>query len=251
MKMKSYPKTTCYSSSAQAKIALSVAVLLATSGMATGPAAAATPTPFLEDSTIVSTGGTLTATRVPVETATGSIVYQDVTIQLDATAKGGLTLAPGYPKIQPSPPILTSGFLAGHYAGPPTVASGNYLVTVTGPGIGGNGTTVWSLTAAKWANACTAPLSATWYSGPISENPLAPRIKRAGITSTDYSYGIVGVSEPSNCASNSPGYYYTFLQDALIGVTQTQDSLTIVSFEYNEGTDSSTPVAQITYTLQP
>jgi hypothetical protein len=158
----------------QSKIVLFAGMMAAAAGGVAQPAVAAQPTPFLEDSTIVGAGGTLTATRVPVETSTGSVVYQDVTIQLNATTKGGLTLGPGYPKVQPSPPLVTSGFLTGNYAGPATVANGKYLVTVTGPGVGADGTTVWSLTASKGANSCTAPLPATWYTGPIAENPLAP-----------------------------------------------------------------------------
>jgi hypothetical protein len=237
-------------STEQAKIALAAGVLFATCGALAQSAGAATPTPFLEDSTIVGAGGTLTATRVPVETATGSIVYQDVTIQLNATTKGGLTLAPGYPKVQPSPPLITSGFLAGNYAGPTTLANGKFLINVTGPGVGVGGTTIWSLAASKGANICTAPISATWYSGPIADNPLAVRLKKDKITSTDYSYGVVGASTSYNCSSGTPNYYLLFEQDALVGVSQTQGSLTIVSFTYN-GTDNETPVAQITYTFVP
>src|SRR5262249_29686344 len=119
-----------------AKMASAAGLLLALSGTFVQPAAAATPTPFLQDSTIVGTGGTLTATRVPVETSTGNIVCQNVTIQFLANTKGGLTLAPGYPKIQPCPPLIASNFLAGNYVGPPNIAQGKYLVTVSGPAAG-------------------------------------------------------------------------------------------------------------------
>jgi hypothetical protein len=250
MTVKSFPNTESLVSLAQAKIAFSIGVLLALCGVAAPPAEAASPTPFLQDSTIVGSGGTLTATGVPVETSTGSIVYQDVTIQLNANAKGGLALAPGYPKVEAPPSIITSGFLAGHYAGPPTVASGQFLITVTGPAVGANGTTVWSLTPSKGANSCTTPLTATWYTGPLAENPLAPRLKKAGITSTDYSYGIVGATEPISCGPSFTEYYDPFSQNCLIGVSQAQGSLIIVSFTPATGApDSSTPIAQITYTL--
>lgn len=228
------------------KDVLRVGVILAFSGALAYPAAAAQPTAFLEDSTIVGAGGTLTATRVPVETSTGNIVYQDVTIQLNATTKGGLTLAPGYPKVQLSQPLITSGFLAGNYAGPATLANGKYLVTVTGPGVGTGGTTVWGLAASKGANICTAPLTATWYTGPIASSPLAARLKKDKISAADYSYGVVGGGIPFTPCYNQLSYYATFQQGALIGASQTENSLTIVSFTDN-GTDSSTPVASITY----
>jgi hypothetical protein len=228
-------------------IASTATLLLAASGVIEPSAMAAAPTPFLEDSTIVGAGGTLTATCVPVETSTGSVVYQDVTIQLNATPQGGLTLAPGYPKVQPCPPLITSGFLAGNYVGPATVGGSKFLITVTGPGRGVGGTTSWSSAASKGANSCTVPLTATWYTGPIANNPLASRLQKDKITYTGYSYGVVGTSIPTNCFSN-PNYSGTFAADALIGAVQTGPSLMIVSFT-SDGTDSPTPVAQITYSL--
>jgi hypothetical protein len=205
---------------------------------------AATPTPYLQDSTIVGSGGTLTATDVPVQTSTGSLVYKDVTIQLNADVKGNLTIAPGYPKVQPAPPLILNNFAAGEYVGPPTLANGKFLVTVNGPGVGAGGVTVWSLTPASGANCATYPMSATWYTGPIASNPLAARLKKAGITSSLYSYGLVGFSP--TCAAGSYGY---FVGGALIGVSQVEGSLTIVSFTSYGGADSPIPLAEITYTL--
>jgi hypothetical protein len=50
------------------------AVLTLSAGLAS-PADAATPAPYLRDSTIVGSGGTLTITDVPVQTSTaGSLV---------------------------------------------------------------------------------------------------------------------------------------------------------------------------------
>ena len=59
------------------------------------------------------------------------------------------------------------------------------------------------------------PQSVTWYTGPIASNPLAARLKKAGITSSFYSYGIVGFS-PSCGAGGSPGYFYS---GALVGIS--------------------------------
>ena len=119
-------------------------------------------------------------------------------------------------------------------------------MTVTGPGVGPEGATPWSLTPASGANRATYPQSVTWYTGPIANNPLAARLKKANITSSFYSYGIVGFN-PS-CAAGSYGY---FLSGALVGLSQVEGSLTIVSFTNSAGSDSPIPLSEITYTLQP
>ncbi|MGH7115580.1 MAG: hypothetical protein ACREE9_13920, partial [Stellaceae bacterium] len=211
------------------------------------PAIAATPTPYLQDSTIVGSGGTITATDVPVETSTGSLVYKDLTIQLNADVKGNLTIARGYPKVVNAISPILNHFVAGHYAGPPTLASGKFLVTVNGPGVSSGGATAWSLTPSSGSNCGTYPQSVTWYTDPIASNPLAARLKKAGITSSFYSYGIVGFGP--TCAA---GTYFDFESGALVGLSQIEGSLTIVSFTYNGGaTDSPIPLAEITYTLLP
>jgi len=61
-----------------------------------------------------------------------------------------------------------------------------------------------------------------------------------------YKNGVVGATPSCSDA----GLYSYFERGALIGVSQTQGSLSIVSFNYN-ATDSKTPVAEITYTLLP
>ncbi|HEY3910500.1 MAG TPA: hypothetical protein VGM07_11490 [Stellaceae bacterium] len=214
--------------------------------MLAAPAIAATPTPYLQDSTIVSSGATITATDVPVQTSTGSLVYKDVTIQLSADVKGNLTIAKGYPKVVNAINPILNHFVAGNYAGPPTFASGKFLITVNGPGAGAGGTTVWSLTTAKGADCGTYPTLATWYTGPVASNPLAARLKKAGITSTFYSYGLVG-SEGCYDAGTPTSFPAT----GLIGVSQVEGSLAIVSFTNINGVDQPTPVSEITYTLLP
>ena len=67
---------------------------------------------------------------------------------------------------------------------------------------------------------CTYPSSATWYVGPIANSPLAARLKAAGITSTAWSYGVTGGEA---CYNNWP-------DNTLIGLSQTGNKLTIVSF---------------------
>lgn len=232
-------------SSLLTKSALAGLVLALGAGFGS-PADAATPTPYLQDSTIVGSGGTLTITDMPVQTSTGSLVYKDVTIQLNAATNGNVTIAPGFPKEQAAIAPILNNFVAGKYAGPPTLASGKFLVTVNGPGVGSGGATLWSLTPSGGSSCGTYPQSATWYTGPISSNPLAARLKKAGINSSFYSYGLVGF-DPS-CAVGNWAFFQAGL---LIGVSQAEGSLTIVSFSNATGTDSQIPTAEITYTLLP
>ncbi len=161
-----------------------------------------------------------------------------------AGTKGGLTLAPGYPKIQSCPSPIPSSFLPGNYAGPPTIAKGKYLVTVSGPVAGPGGQTEWSLVTTKGADTCTVPVTATWYTGPIADNPLAARLKKAGITASNYSYGIVGAGPP--CGDSQYDVY--FPAGGLIGVLQFGDQLQI--FNFTSSGDLKLPDASIPYTLQ-
>jgi hypothetical protein len=69
---------------------------------------------------------------------------------------------------------------------------------------------------------------------------LYSRLKAAGITSTAWSYGVIG---SSGCAVDSSDWY----PRSLVGLSQTGNTLTIVSFT-SGGSDSSTPRDQITYT---
>ena len=196
------------------------------------------PYALFQYSTLTGTGNTITATWVPVVTASGTI-YKDITLLFDVNSSGVLTLAPGYPEIVASPSNLVSSFKAGKYTGPATVSCGCFVINVSGPGITGGGATEWSLATPTGGSSLTYPGSATWYVGPISSNPLAARLKAAGITSTAWSYGV--------SSSNGNYNWYT---DALIGVSQVGNTITFVSFTYYD-TDHSEPVDQITYTLAP
>jgi hypothetical protein len=229
------------------RLMLWIGIILGLGAVYGSSAGAATPTPYLQDSTIVGSGATLTITNVPVQTSTGSIVYKDITIVFDAAVGGHLSIAAGYPQEQPAISPILSNFVAGNYAGPPTFVKGNFLVTVKGPGVGPGGATVWSLITSSGADNCTYPPLATWYTGPIASNPLAPRLTKIGLASTFYSYGVVGAG--SNC--NDAGVPFDFPTNGLIGVSQVEGSLTIVSFTTADLVDQATPVAEITYTLLP
>ncbi len=209
-------------------------------GAASEQAATAPVPPYalFEYSTLTGSGNTITATWVPVVNSAGNTSYKNVTLLFDVDASGNLTIAPGYPKVIQTPPPLVTSFRAGKYVGPGD--NSTWVVNVSGPGITTGGATEWSLAAAPGNNYYSYPMSATWYKGPIASNPLAARLKAAGITSTAWSYGIAG----STCGCSQ------WLTDTLIGVSQTGNALTIVSFTSNS-IDHSQPVDQITYTLAP
>jgi hypothetical protein len=199
----------------------------------------APPYALFQNSTITSSGNSITAVRVPVVLA-GKTIYENVTLTFEADASGNLTLMPGYPKVIPSPIVMTAGFKAGRYVGPSNVFGGTAIIRISGPGITTGGATEWSLAAAAGAAGYTYPCSATWYVGPATSNPLYSRLKAAGITSTAWSYGVIG---SSGCAVDSSDWY----PRSLVGLSQTGNTLTIVSFT-SGGSDSSTPRDQITYT---
>jgi hypothetical protein len=199
--------------------------------------AAPPPSASFEFSTITGSGDTITATWVPVVDSSGTTTYKNITLLFHVDSSGNLTVAPGYPKVIPSPPPLVSSFRVGTYTGPGSMS--NYIITVSGPGVTTGGATEWSLAAASGTPYYSYPVSATWYVGPIASNPLAARLKAAGITSTAWSYGLGG----SSCGCPE------WQANTLIGVSQTGNALTIVSFTSNG--DHPEPIEEITYTLKP
>jgi hypothetical protein len=211
--------------------------------LATSVAAHAQTQPYavFQNSTLTGSGNTINATFLPVVLSTGTI-YENVTIQFDVDALGNLTIAPGFPQVVASPITITSKFKPGTYVGPSTTLGGTAMITVSGPATGPGGTTEWTITAPTGANSCTYPSSATWYVGPLASNPLASRLKTAGITSTAYSYGIGS----SQC--DTDGDFWR--QNTLLGLSQVGNALTIYSYTYDgEQPDYSTPRDQITYCL--
>jgi len=193
---------------------------------------------------ITGSNNALNVSMLPVVTPTGT-VYKNLTLQVTADSKGNLTV--GTPSVVNAQQILASTFKAGKYYGPSSVNDGKNVITVTGPGVVTGGNTVWSLTSTADPTECTYPASATWYVGPptSTNNPAYARLKKAGITSTAYSYGTAGnTSNSSTCNPND-----AWSGGTLIGVSQTGNSITITSFSTLGFSDSATPKDQITYTL--
>ena len=207
----------------------------------TGPPTAG---PQFQYAALTGSGNTITLTRVPVITSSGQTMYQDVTLQFDNDGNGNLTLTNGFPMFALSPSLQVSSFQPGKYAGPATTLSGNALITVSGPGVVSGGSTAWSATTISGSDPCTVPVSATWYVGPIENNPMSARLKKASITSTAWSFGISG-GIPSSCGV---GQSFRWGNGSIVGVSQTGNTITFASFT-NNSFDQASPVDQITYTL--
>ena len=236
-------KPICKNSKLWCRTALAAAFMAAWAPLAQSQLQAQAAGPeyaLFQYSSLTGSGNTITASWVPVVTAAGTTIYKNITLQFNVDASGNLTLIAGYPKVIPAPILVVSSFAAGNYASPSTVLSGKGLITVSGPGATDGGATEWSLAASPGADNNTYPSQATWYVGALADSPLANRLKAAGITSTAWSYGVGGITfGTAYWASNS-----------LLGFSQIGNQLTIVSFTYG-GTDHSTPVDSITYTLLP
>jgi hypothetical protein len=133
----------------------------------------------------------------------------------------------------------TFAFQTGRYFTPSTILSGEAAIDIAGPGVADSGATLFSLAAAPSANNCTYPGTATWFVGPIANNPLAAsRLSKAGITSTAWSYG---VGDGNACGGFWGG-------NDLLGFSQIGNTLTISRFS-SGGNDFAAPVDQITYIL--
>lgn len=206
--------------------------------------AAALPSSYaqFQYATITGTNNVLNVTMLPVVTPKGTI-YKNLTLQVTANAEGGITVEPA--TVVPAPAILATAFKAGKYIGPSSINDGKNQITVTGPGVVPGGTSVWSLVSSSEPSVCTYPISGTWYVGPIANNPLAARLKKAGISSTAYTWGTAGNGNgPTGCNPN-----LNWSAGSIIGVSQTGNSITFSSFT-GDGFDKNYAVDQITYTLQ-
>ena len=217
------------------KPVLGAASLAASVLLAASPAGAQTTTPSAEFqySAITGTNSVINVSRVPVTKSNGQIVYYDMALTFDVSAGGVPTLATS--AITLSQNLRVSTFKTGTYV---ASADTNFSVLVTGPGIAEAGTTAWTLSST--GEVCGLPSTGNWYAGSISSNPYASRITAAGITSTDFSYGIVGTPN-ANC--------YPFASGNLIGASQVGNTLTIADFSAGNGTDGSIPLSVTTFVL--
>jgi len=210
------------------------------------------PYALFQGAILTGAGNALSVLRLPVVIAPGNVVFKNVLIQFQVDVDGNLSLVADSPQVSDAPALASLSFKPGSYVGPGAYLDGKTPGFVDGPGPADGGATSWSFTTAGGADACTYPRSATWYVGPLENTPVAARLKKAGITSTAWSYGI----------ANGPGIYtsctklgFQFLSSrwgagTLIGVSQTGNAITIASFTDNQ-VDSNAPVDQVTFRLVP
>lgn len=192
---------------------------------------------FQNAATIVGSTNSISITRVPVS-AGGKTYYWDVTIPFLVDSDGSIVVQPA--ETTKSAIFIDSAFTAGSYNGPPGTLNGQAKIALAGPAVFNNSYTEWTISTLSGANGCTYPESAVIYVVPsLSDSPIYSRLKKAGITSNAWSYGI---AQSTNCYATWPG-------DGIIGVSQVGNTLTIASFTYYS-TDSSTPVDEIVYTLK-
>jgi hypothetical protein len=223
------------------QLALCVACITAVQAQSTSTG------PQFQYAAITGAANMITLTRVPVLTSSGQTVYQDITLQFDNDGSGNLTLTSGYPMFTLSPNLQVSSFQPGKYLSPGNVLAGKGSITVSGPGVVSGGSTAWSISANSDADPCTFPNSATWYVGPIDNNAMAARLKKANITSTAWSYGISGGGIAFSCGGSLSFHWGN---GSIIGVSQTGNTITFASFT-NNSFDQASPVDQITYTMAP
>jgi hypothetical protein len=205
------------------------------------PLTAITPFALFQFSTLSGSGNTITATEVPVVTSSGTTIYKQVTAQFQVDSAGNLVLTPGFPKVVNAPIPPFAAFKAGTFVGPGTLGNGKFFIVVGGPAVSSGGTT-WSSIAATGSAPGTYPSSASWFDGPIANNPVAARLNKQGITSTALSYGVANGGSSAPCCN--------WLAGTLIGVSQAGNNLTFYSFS-NGTIDHNAPIDAISYTLAP
>ena len=199
-------------------------------------AAAAEPAIFFDQSSVIGIGDTITAICLPIRTADGKFVFKDVTITLSVGAKGNLAWASAKPVVAECPPLSVSNIRAGIYSSPTLSYEG---IQITGPtAIGNGGEAEWAITVGPGKNAGLSPPNpAVFYTGPLAKSPLAARLQKAGLTSTQYNYGVIGASSG------------TWPSNALFGLRLVGNQLAVALFTDSSGHDHKDPVTQIIYTF--
>jgi hypothetical protein len=223
---------------ARAALAFSLTALAASSANAqktdAAPQATSTITPYslFQESTLTASTNTVNVTRVPAVDSSNKVHYWDVALLFDTNSEGKLTLANGYPIFTASATPYSGNFKPGTYMGGGLT---QYKIVVSGPSVLPNGGTGWAIFLAEGSNGDTAPNNAVWYAESITSNPLASRIKAAGISNSQLFYGVGG------------GGFHIFgwSGDSLLGFSQIGNALTILNF--TNGPDQNTPQDQVTF----
>ena len=174
---------------------------------------------------------TVVITRVPTTTATGAVKYWNITLQFNIDGVTGTpTLTPLFPTIVTSPSVAVGNFKPGTYKD-----SAGKKYTVGGPNIVAGGRTSWSISMVP--NLSGFVFNAAWATGPIAGHPNQASLTERTITSTAFSWGIVGSSNDFSIAAI---FYATLWQaGGVVGASQTGNSLALHLFQDLNATEDS------------
>jgi hypothetical protein len=182
--------------------------------LGTNLAEAVTPRAAFGSALITGAEKRISVSRVPVINSAGVVTYKDITINFEVSSSGVLTLAPFNPTITASPSLLTSGFKAGNYKD----GRGNKYV-VSGPSAIPNTTrTAWSMAFVSGPDA--TQFSMGWVTGPITGHPNESSLKARRITTTAYSWGIVGSENEPPGYTSFPFYTWGTNRGHVVGAAQ-------------------------------
>jgi hypothetical protein len=198
-------------------------------------AIAATPTAFMGSATINTTENRIEATYVPVQDASGKVVYKNVLLDFQVDDAGNLSLAVGSPTITPAPILPTTKFKAGQYKD----ANGKKY-TVAGPSvIPGTARTSWSLVS----NAIPQ-ISLNWITGNVIGHPNQTILNLKKITSNGFSWGTVGFNSSS---SGTP--FYNWQNGSVVGAVQSVNQITFHLFQNNDNIEDASVSLQYCNTV--
>ncbi len=201
-------------------------------GLALGANVASAATPRAKFDSALVTGSTdrISVTRVPVVDSAGKTAYKDVTIDFEVDEAGTLMLAPFSPTIEAAPSLVTSGFKAGNYKD----TRGN-TYKLAGPSVvPGTTRTMWSLSLAV-ATSDASFFSMNWTTGPIAGHPNQSSLTARNITSTAFSWGIVGDGH----AAISYFPFYGWNYGEVVGAAQVGNQLVLHLFENLDNIEDS------------
>jgi len=204
---------------------------------------AAVPALFLEQSSaITGARDTLAASRVPVRNSSGVINYYDIVFKLELNSSGVPVLAPFFPTVAQSSPLISAGFKAGSYKD----SFGN-VYQVTGPTVAAAGRSSWSILMTKASTSCPAcTFQGSWTTGPIAGHPLQTKITGQGITLSPYSWGTIN----SNTNQNSL-YYYCSANNYIVGFAQIGNQMDLHGYCHGNNVESNLFTLNLCTTASP
>ena len=143
---------------------------------------------------------------------------------------GTPTLTPLFPTIVTSPSVAVGNFKPGTYKD----GLGNKY-TVGGPNIVAGGRTSWSISMVP--NLDGKFFNAAWTTGPITGHPNQASLTARTITSTAFSWGVIGSN--GQWSSGDPFFVSTWPQGSVVGASQTGNSLALHLFRDLNATEDS------------